>query len=266
MVSQSQATGSTASKPHPLMSAASELRTVDVAAPLTDDDNPFIATSEDEAHSQEASNTDNEDTEGSESYEDSDSDMNVPHMDGVRKLSEIQFPAYVDGLPEPRTKCARDVDVGDFSQKIAVRSRKTDDDPLRTPQKEDCAPYTIKELNCGAPCEIEADSERTPQKTIKRLRSDSDYLTPTRPTVQNSSPTKAPKGGALSVQMASFYSRKFTTPSKVRKSPKIKQKEECEGASLKAPPFHFSTKKSEDSRALLAAATISDTHSNNTSV
>ncbi|CAO3676863.1 unnamed protein product [Umbelopsis vinacea] len=218
MVSQNQVTEPIVATFQLKMSNVSDLSTQDVAVSAADDDNPFIANSDDEAHSQEGDNSDYEDTGDVES----DSDVDTSHIDGIRKLSDIRFPSFVDGLDEPRIKCTRDEESRIMLERQEERLRKKNNDPLRTPQKGDGLPFSIKQLSENTPRRSDTDSERTPQKVAKRIRPENDYLTPTKTKVQNASPTRAPKYGSRPIVIPGIL-RSSTTPTKVRRSPRIKQ-------------------------------------------
>jgi hypothetical protein len=54
--------------------------------------------------------------------------------------------------------------------RLRCRLRKKNNDPLRTPQKGDGVPFSIKQLSENTPRRSDTDSERTPQKVAKRIR------------------------------------------------------------------------------------------------
>ncbi|KAM3579444.1 hypothetical protein VKS41_008301 [Umbelopsis sp. WA50703] len=75
-----------------------------------EEDNPFLATSEGEAQNNDSENNDivtEEEYDSNTDYDDDDDDVNT-HSLGIRKLSDIKFPEFVDGLEDPRIKFARE--------------------------------------------------------------------------------------------------------------------------------------------------------------
>jgi hypothetical protein len=136
-----------------------------------------LANSDDEECSDRASDASEED--------ESDSDTDASHIEGVRKLSEIRFPSSVDGLVAPGIQCSRDKEAKILSMKQAERYKHTkglnsvkstsnyyvyrlrnitNDDPLRTPQKGNGPSYSNSNQ------QSDNDRARTPQKSIKRSR------------------------------------------------------------------------------------------------
>lgn len=75
-----------------------------------------LANSDDEECSNRASDV---------SDDESDSDTDASHIDGVRKLSEIRFPSSVDGLVAPGIQCSRDKEAKNLSMKQAERYKHT---------------------------------------------------------------------------------------------------------------------------------------------
>ncbi|KAH8555654.1 hypothetical protein BGW37DRAFT_144235 [Umbelopsis sp. PMI_123] len=205
------------------MSSSTDIGCKDVSKPPAHNDNPFIATSDDETRNERSSNEESDDAEEVES----DSDTDSSHIEGVRKLSEIRFPSYVHGLVAPGIQCSRDEEAKSLSLKQAERlCNIANDDPLRTPQKKNGT------LSLDTYQQPDTDRERTPQMSIKRSRPEEDYETPTKNVARTPSPFGAPLIG-YDPKYIPKYARsrtkptKFcsTTPTKVRKSPNRKQSE-----------------------------------------
>ncbi|CAO3684324.1 unnamed protein product [Umbelopsis ramanniana] len=200
----------------PNMPSSANLSTQSAPEPVTDNDNPFLANSDDEECSDRASDASEED--------ESDSDTDASHIEGVRKLSEIRFPSSVDGLVAPGIQCSRDKEAKVLSMKQAERLRNiTNDDPLRTPQKGNGSAYSISNQ------QSDNDRARTPQKSIKRSRPEEDYVTPTKSIIRTPPPFGAPLIG-YDPKYIPKYARSrtnpikssSTTPTKVCRSPNRK--------------------------------------------
>ncbi|KAI8579507.1 hypothetical protein K450DRAFT_241307 [Umbelopsis ramanniana AG] len=240
------------------MPSSANLSNQSAPEPVTDNDNPFLANSDDEEHSERES----ESSEG----EDSDSDTDTSHIEGVRKLSEIRFPSRVDGLVAPGIKCSRDKEAKTMSMKQAERLRNiTNDDPLRTPEKMSGTSYS------DANQQSDTDIARTPQKSTKRSRPEEDYVTPTKSIVRTPPPFGAPLIG-YDPKYIPKYARsrtkptKFssTTPTKVCRSPNRKQSSKSDKFSRKASPFHFSKLSTQPVTTPIASPSKSSSSSSNT--
>ncbi|KAJ2963965.1 hypothetical protein NQZ79_g1190 [Umbelopsis isabellina] len=211
-------------------------------AATPEEDNPFLATSDGETRKTESVTNDSvteEDCEFNDDDDDDDDDDENIHTLGIRKLSEIRFPEYVDGLEDPRIKFTRE---DTFRSVLERKNGKTSDDPPRTPQRQNDTRSDKMLYDDDSPCR----PDRTPQKTVKRLRREEDYVTPNKPIVLGSSPTKAPKCGPKPSMIPNLW-RSSTTPTKVRRSPRTAQSydiyhidQENKSTSRKASPFHFS--------------------------
>ncbi|KAG2171728.1 hypothetical protein INT43_008108 [Umbelopsis isabellina] len=136
-------------------------------ATTAEEDNPFLATSDGDTRIEESESNDSVTEEecelnDDEDDEDDDDDENI-HSLGIRKLSDIRFPEYVDGLEDPRIKFTRE---DTFRSVLERKNGRKSDEPPRTPQRQNDTRSSKMTYDDESPCR----PDRTPQKTVKRLR------------------------------------------------------------------------------------------------